>query len=116
MKIRISREIEFIPEWNNNQEETDPIKAVLMDLSTAEREECIRMVIVAGGDVELKPDYQKLFKRGVTRIDNLSVEIDGKEQKITTPEDLLKAPGFYNLFMEIATKIISMTMEASDPN
>ena len=102
MKVSILKETEFIPKWNENSLETDPVKFHLRYLTTGEIEACIKIkpVRITGGDpeVEIDTDSRRIFELAVMRIDNLEIEAGGK---ITTAKELMDQPGFNRLYNEV---------------
>ena len=112
MKINIARESEYIPEWNDNESNDEPIKFFLRDLTTAERDGCISLKVNEKGESVIDPDYQKIFRRGVIRIENLEVN----DEKIKTAEMVLKTPGLWNLFLEVAGRILLQNTEGLSKN
>ncbi len=56
MKFTIAREIEFLPEWNGNKQEDDPIKFTLRFLTAPERDEVLGMGFETDGKVTVNPN------------------------------------------------------------
>ena len=108
MRYNIKKEIEFIPSWEGNDKQDEPIKFYLKHLNVTERDDIFSPVADETGRVKVKLNSIKAFTIGVSKIENLTV--DGKE--ITTPRAMLQLPGFYELMIEVATRI--MTMNAFD--
>lgn len=105
MKVILSREKDFIPKWNDNQESDEPVKFIIRAMTTSERDECTDIVFDHEGQENLKPDFKKYFRKGVKRIENLFV--DGKP--ITKAVEILELPGLYDLYLEVASEIAIYT-------
>jgi len=99
----VTKEVEYIPEWDGNGEKTEPITATLAYLTAAQRSQCISGRQVSG-DVAVVIDYGKAVRFGLKNLRNLIVN----KKKIQTADDLLDLSGFDALFMEIASKIWQM--------
>lgn len=104
MKFTIAREIEFVPEWNGNRDEDEPIKFTLKYLTAPERDEIVNMAFDVDGKVSVKPNFQKACKMGIKKIEGLTV--DGKQ--ITTANEFLGIPGFDDLYHELGNQIMVM--------
>ena len=50
MKIDLNDKYEFIPEWNGNQEDENPIKVYCKHMTAGERERCITQDIISEED------------------------------------------------------------------
>ncbi len=109
MKVSILKKTQFIPKWNENSLETDPVKFHLRYLTTGEIEACIKIkpVRIAGGDpeIEIDTDSRRMFELAVVRIENLEVEPGGE---IATAKELMGQPGFNRLYNEVLLFIQGM--------
>lgn len=112
MKLSLNREFEYIPNWNDNKKDNDPIKFYIRDLTTAERDDYVKFKLVDGKDPGAEADLQKIFSKCVQRIENLEVE----GEKIETARKLLDTPGLWALFLEVATHISTHNMAAVPKN
>ena len=112
MKVTLNKESEYIPEWNDNRNDEDPIKFHLRDLTTAERDSYVKFKLVEGKEPKTEADFQMIFSKCVKKIDNL--EVDG--EKIDSARKLLNTAGLWPLFMEVATYISAHNMAATSKN
>ena len=106
--IRIATGEKFIPKWNGNDNAEKPIVFNVKYLTPDEREQVnIIYVPYKSGKrgVSLKTDLREAFLCGVKSIENLTVEIDGKEVEIKTAEEFLKYPMPEELYQEVAVRI-----------
>ena len=106
MDYKLTREYDYIPTWNGNQQEPDPIKFRLRLLSTDQRDDAIRQEIHEDGTVGIVPNKKRLIMRGIVSIENFS--IDG--QSIKTAADWLRAPSdmmLDTLYAEVSTEIMA---------
>ncbi len=99
----VTKEVEYIPEWDNNREKPEPIKATLRYLTAAERSQCISGRQVSG-DIAVVIDYGKAVKYGLKKLTDFVVN----KHKVETAEQLMDLSGFDGLFMELAMKIWQM--------
>ena len=104
MKFTIDREVEFVPEWNENRKADEPIKFTLKYLTGPERDDIVNLAFDAEGKVSVKPNFVKACKVGIKKIEGLTV--DGKQ--ITTADEFLKIPGFDDLYHELGNQIMTM--------
>jgi len=100
----VTKDKEYIPEWNGNKEAAEPIVFTLRYLTNAQRSECFKTQANARGDVFVEPDNVRLVKLGVKKIESFSV--NGKA--IETVRDFLEVSGFDGLFSEVATQVLVM--------
>lgn len=112
MKLVIDKEQEYIPSWNDNEADDEPIKFILSNLTTTERDACVDLSFGENGDPLLKPDMQRIFAKGVKRIENLWVN----GGQISTPAAMMAAPGLYELFLEVASEILARNMRHDPKN
>jgi len=98
MIVQVMNKSEFIPEWNENKKENDPIVVVHKVPTMALREQLIpkprlKLVVGAdgkseGGETTIEVDNRNLIQSMLISIKGLSVNIDGKEVEIKTAGDL----------------------------
>lgn len=112
MKLTIDKEQEYIPTWNDNEADAEPIKFILRNLTTAERDAAVSLSFGENGDPILKPDMQRIFTKGVARIENLWVN----DKQILTPASVMTTPGLYELFLEVASEILAVNMRRDSKN
>ena len=101
MKLTIEKEYEYIPAWNDNEKEADPITIKMRALTEFERDKVITQRYVEGG-LETTTNKGEAIRRGVVSIENLFVN----NQAVKTAKDLLDTPGVTALISEIATEVI----------
>lgn len=106
MKIIIDDKYEFVPEWNGNREDENPIKFYCRYLTVPERARVIQKNIEVGGEsaaVLVNYKEKEIFDLSVIRIENL--EVNGK--KIATATDFhLSSSGLGGLFDECVQEFI----------
>jgi hypothetical protein len=103
MKIDLVKEFEFIPEWNDNQEDENPIKFVFRHLTAGEVDSIVSL--------DGKYDTSRVFKLSTLRIENL--EVNG--EKITTADKLLGSPGLAPLMYEAIGYLLKNMNPVSNP-
>jgi len=108
----LEKEVEYIPEWNKNQEETEPITFTLRYITDAERSRCQRPRFDEKGNPEVEIDYEGFIKYGVAKIENFKV--NGKA--ITTARQFNALSGFSQLHMEVALQVFSMNARQDSKN
>jgi hypothetical protein len=109
MDISITtKEVEYVPEWNENRKEKDPIKIRLRFLNNSQRSDLIRWKADSSGQINLDPDRRGLILTGVTKIENLWIVEDGIRKEIKSGMALLQTYGLEALMIELATEIIGM--------
>ena len=104
MKLELTQQVEYVPEWNENQKDSEPISFTLRHLTTAERAKCTDTGQTEQGHLHIKPDYERMFRLAVVKIENL--DVGGKQ--LETARDVLATPGLYMLFFEVALYILNM--------
>ena len=109
MDITVERTYEFVPVFNENKSEADPIKFKLRQLTTAERQRLMAIDPVkialsseSGNGVALDVNYEGLFRTAVQKIENLSVN----QTKITTAGEFLSSPALGDLLIEVCMEIV----------
>ena len=98
MLITVSNKTEFIPEWNDNQKENDPVVVVHRVPTMGLRERLIpkprlKLMVSAdgkseGGETEVEVDNKKIILAMLVEIKNLAYESDGKEIRVKSADDL----------------------------
>lgn len=99
----VTKDKEYIPEWDGNREKPDPIKFLLRFLTNAERSRCFRIRADSRG-VDVEPDNETLVKLGVVSIEGFSVN----KAPIKTAAQFAELRGFSDLYAEIATQVLVM--------
>ena len=112
MKFTLAREKEYIPTWEGNDKQDEPVKFTLRYLNTVERDDIISPAFGEDGKVNIKPNYAKAFKLGVVKIEGMNV--DGVQ--VRSPADFLKLSGFYELFLEVAGQVMMMNAVVDGKN
>jgi len=112
MRLTIAKEGEYIPEWNGNKEDDEPIKFVLRHLTTGERERAIEFGMAEDGKSVVKPDLRSLFRTAVVRVENLHVN----DKSLTKADDVLSAPDLYDLFVEVAVYVLAQNARQDPKN
>ncbi len=98
MKITYNTTTEYVPNWLANKDSENPIvihhKTPTMKLHN---ELLVKPVLVIefgkdmdmdGGRTETVIDNNKLFRAMVTKIENLTIEVDGKDRVFKTVDDV----------------------------
>lgn len=109
MKLTISKEFDYTPEWNDNKEQTDPVVVHCRYLTAGERDKIIYPEIVQrDGEMEtrIQADRRAIIEKCVLSIDNL--EVNGR--LIKTAKELIEQHGLGELYQEIAMELISRNM------
>ena len=98
MDVELLEGKEYIPDWNDNQKESVPVKVILQPLTAGQRAVMLEKIF---NDVEYV-DYA--CKYGIAEIENLSVA--GK--KVKTAGQLLNSRGtdLDGLILDIAKEVI----------
>lgn len=102
-RIEILKQKEFVPGWNDNDKEENPITFVLNYLSTQDTHEVIELQ-----EESYRLNMIKEFRKAVAKIRNLEIEIGGEIKAIQTADEFLLTPGFINLFYEVIKEIHNM--------
>jgi hypothetical protein len=110
MKFSLAKEFEYTPAWEGNRKNPEPIVFTLRYLNSIERDEIISPGVNESGKVSIKPNYVKAFKNGVIKISRLNVN----DSDVVNADEFLKLGGFYELFLEVAGKIL-VSSAADDP-
>ena len=103
-----TKEVEFIPEWNGNKLEAQPIRITLRFLNNAQRTDLIRWRGDVSGAVNFDPDKRGLLMGAVAKIENLWMVEDGVRKEIRTAQALLQSYGLEALVIELVTEIVGM--------
>ena len=126
MDIKIRRTEEFVPKWNKNDKDKNPIVFKLKYLTVSEHEDCrsltpIKLDIngkkVSGG--ELIADPKKIFSYSVMEITNLTtIDEDDKKVDIRSAEDMLtcQSQELVGLFFEVTSHILAMSKKVNSKN
>lgn len=100
MIIEVKKENEFVPEWNGNRDEneSEQIKVIYRYPTVTEKERFlytkpIKVGKDGEGEIEFVQDSAGLSKTIIKRIENLTLNIDGKEKEIKTANDLYSVEG-----------------------
>lgn len=98
MKIKVKKTDVYIPEWNGNKNDSDPIAVHYRFLSESDRGRYISIepIKVSGSgdpEVTIKQDNQGLTIAMVTRIDNLEMEMNGNTDRIDDAKKLYSHAG-----------------------
>ncbi len=104
MKLSIEKEYDYIPEWNGNKNDEQPIVFHLRGITDIEREKCITKKYV-DGNVEMHTNESQLFRYAVQSIENLEIN----ERQIKTATEFLALPGLSGLFSEVIVEVITNT-------
>lgn len=116
MKIKIKKLDTFIPEWNDNKKEDNPIKFNLRYISTGEYDDCLIPTANKKGKTNIDIDYKLMVEYATLSIDNLSVEVDNVEIKIENATQLLAHPGMQELYYELRLYVITMNARIDSKN
>jgi hypothetical protein len=100
----ITKDKEYIPQWDGNRGKAEPITFTLRYLTNAERARCFAMRADSRGEVSVEPDNEQLIKLGVVKIDNLTVN----KKPVDTASKFQALSGFDRLYAEVATEVLVM--------
>jgi hypothetical protein len=106
MKCTIEKDYEYVPEWNGNRDDEEPIVVECTSLTHPQRKAGIRRYY-KGGDMQVDVDEKALVLAAVKRVRNL--EING--MKVETGKQLLETEGLAGLVDDVANEIALRTME-----
>ena len=120
MRVTIVRAQTFIPRWGKNRDfpAAQQITVEVKTPTVEERRQAVSTEI--SGDlktdtepsIEYRQDIPQLVRKFVTSIKNLEYEDEKKEvTKVTNGEELLAAPGLFNLTEEIGGHIAGLSAE-----
>ncbi len=115
MKLTFDDKYEFIPKWNGNESDPEPVNIKCRYLSSPERSRCIKKEILADNDkstVKIVYHEVDLFTLSVEKIENL--EVNGK--KIKTATEFLAEENLSSLFDEIVNEIVRRNTRSSLKN
>jgi hypothetical protein len=114
MKIKVKESEKFIPLWNGNTEESEPITVHYRFPTAGERDEyiCALPAKFVNGEpvVEFKNDSQGLVKKLCKRIENLELDVNGKKVLI---DDAAKLYGTEGVPVELVREIEGEIASAS---
>jgi len=108
----VSKDIVYIPDWDDNKEDAEPIKATLKYLTDAERSRCSTVGQDAKGNVNVELNYELLVKLGVVGFE--SFKVNGEE--IKTARQFLDLSGFSLLLIELGSQIFIMNARTDSKN
>lgn len=108
----LEKEVEFIPEWDDNKDKTEPMVFTLRYITDAERTRCQKPTFDESGNPSVEIDYEGFIKYGVVKIDGLKV--GGKD--ITTARQFNRLSGFHQLNMEVAIEVFTMNARQDSKN
>lgn len=120
MKIVVENEKEYIPEWNGNRDQDEPITVIHRFLKPGERKKYIYLepmeLTYEGEKQEQRTHFvqktQELAEVLITKIKNLVIVVDGKETEIDTIKKFYNTPGIPpNLVSEIEAYIMNASPE-----
>jgi len=113
MDIKIARDYEYAPEWNDNQKDVNPIVVKLKYLTPGERDDCYGWE----GD-KWVPDVKQMFLKALVSVTNLAVYADDsdKPKKDWTAQDILDTPGLDGLFAELSIDILKQNARRDSKN
>lgn len=109
MKLTISSEFDYIPEWNDNQDEDEPIVFHCRYLTAGERDKVMDFS-TSFEDGEPVPkatiDRRAVIEKCVKSIENLTIN----SRNVTTAKQLIEEPALGGLYMEVAMELVSRNM------
>lgn len=120
MRIEVQKEKTFIPKWNGNDKDPEPIKVHHRFLKPSERKQFIRLEPFS---IEYEKDEQKtssqyiqdsegIAKAVIQKIENLTLVIDGKDKKIDTVDKMYNVEGVpQGLVAEIEAYLLNASPE-----
>lgn len=109
MELTFSNEFEYIPTFNNNREEENPVRVICRYMTTPERSKNIESVLMTvNGESQSRTVFHNdaILRASILRIENLKV--NGVE--ITTAKALLAIEGLSQLSEEIASYIATRNL------
>ena len=126
MIISITTKTEYTPEWNDNLADANPIVVEHLTPTMALYNELIqpptiKMKITTdgkmdGGETDLILDNKKIVRKMVTKIRNMTIEIDGKPIVVNNGADLFgpgMPPVIAGLVDELGTYLQGLLSERS---
>lgn len=112
MDIRIGKTYDFIPEWEGNKEEAQPVVFHMRYLTTGERETLIRYEFGEDGKVKIVPDRKGLLQAAVLSIEGLKVN----GEPCASIRSLLSYPGFDFLVIEAVADVMAQNARQDPKN
>lgn len=121
MEIRVTKTSVYIPEWNGNKAEADPVRITYKTPTLDDRRRLIpqpRMSFKigvdgkpAGGEVDVTVDTRAFVESLVEKVEGLTItDENGNSREIRTARDLLAAPAsIAGLVEEIGKEIQAAT-------
>ena len=107
----VSRNVEYVPTWNGNRDDPNPVRVTLRFLNTAQRTTLLPWHTESDGRSVMNPDRRGLLLAAVERIENL-IMLDrdtGTRHEVRTARDLLEAVGLEVLAIELTTQVVIMS-------
>jgi len=108
LRIKVAKQKTFIPIWNKNKDDSNPIEVDIEYLTVGQLDDCI--------DNLGRVNQKMMFRKAVKKIRNLEIETDGIEKKILTAENRLNARGLEQLYYEILGEIAVMKAGGDEKN
>lgn len=115
MEVKIKRVTDYVPCWDNNKKDKNPIVFHLRYLSTTEMDDCIEIQpsqydyktkkVTSGRIVQ---HDKRMFLNAVVSIDNFQINDGSNTEVITTAEQLLAQPGLDLLYYELVKYVKTM--------
>jgi hypothetical protein len=109
MRVTVSREEYFVPEWNGNlkQKEADQVKVYFKYLTPEQEERYLQFRPIyrdGGSEIEMtvETNANAIWSDCVTRVEGL---YDENDKPITDPKEVVKMPGMYGLITEAVARI-----------
>ncbi len=110
--LRIATGEVFEPKYQEGAEPGKPYRFHIHYLTPDEREQTNRWIIptkVNKRDTRVTTDSRELFILGVSKIENYSIEVEGKVVQIEDAETFLKYPNPEVLYQEVCVRIRETT-------
>ena len=123
-KVKIRRQKEFTPKWDNNAKKEKPVKVIIRYLTPGEIDDTMvvkydqqAVTKVNPSGVVIEHDDQQMIRLAVTGIDNLEIEDEtGATSTIKTGQEMIDTPGLEGLFYECLREIKSMNARVDTKN
>jgi len=119
--IEVKKEDTYVPRWNGNDQlpEEEQIKVHHRYLMPGERKKYLYtkpiVLDMKTGEVDQRVEYVQdergIVETLITKIDNLSIKNEGKEQKVTSGKDLYTMGVPHMLVTEIEQYMIGVSPE-----
>ena len=115
MKLKINQTGEFIPKWNDNENEENPIKFEFTKITPALMAKIVSKKVIYRDDepeITIEFDFDKIVKNCITKIENL--EINGAAIRFAS--EILKQSGLGDLITEIGSHILQESNSVEKKN